>query len=124
MERQILDESIRADSKNLLALRKNIDSIISLKTKPPGHDKKEQEEKPTVISVLDDNNSKDGSKSPAELGPLTLTQVVRPKNLLPQMHNKTLFKAAMEYAMGTEISTRTLKEHSEFVEKQIQMAKQ
>ena len=31
-----------------------------------------------------------------------------PKNLFPQLHEKTMFKAAIEYSMGNQQTTRSL----------------
>ena len=42
-----------------------------------------------------------------------------PKNLFPQLHEKTMFKAAIEYSMGNQQTTRSLNDHNLSIEKQV-----
>ena len=45
--------------------------------------------------------------------------VVNPRHLLPEMHDKTMFKAAVEYSMGKNITTRSLVDDESSIEKQV-----
>ena len=40
-----------------------------------------------------------------------------PKNLFPQLHEKTMFKAAIEYSMGNQQTTRSLNDQNLSIEK-------
>lgn len=40
------------------------------------------------------------------------------------MHDKTMFKAAVEYSLGKDITTRSLKDEKSSIEKQVLDAKQ
>ena len=43
-----------------------------------------------------------------------------PKNLFPHLHEKTMFKAAIEYSMGNnQQTTRSLNDHNLSIEKQV-----
>ena len=49
---------------------------------------------------------------------------VNPRHLLPEMHDKTMFKAAVEYSMGKTITTRSLVDDESSIEKQVLDGKQ
>jgi hypothetical protein len=42
---------------------------------------------------------------------------INPRHLLPGMHDKTMFKAAVEYSMGKTITTRSLVDDESSIEK-------
>ena len=50
----------------------------------------------------------------------TPLKVVRPKYILPQLHEKTHFKAALEYAIGQDMTAQSLRDDNKVIKKIIQ----
>lgn len=50
---------------------------------------------------------------------INLSRIARPKYLLPTLHEKTHFKAALEYSLGTELTHRSLHDKGGKVERAI-----
>ena len=48
-----------------------------------------------------------------------VNSTLQPKNLLPQLHEKTFFKAAMEYSLGDRITTKALNDTEGSIQKQV-----
>jgi hypothetical protein len=63
--------------------------------------------KPLKQEPIDENDSLDPPKKQMILKTKTPMRV-QPRHLLPKLHEKTMFKAAIEYTMGEAITTRSL----------------
>ena len=46
-------------------------------------------------------------------------RLARPKHLLPKLHDKTHFKAAIEYSLGDQVTTRSLHDDQKEIERYI-----
>ena len=62
----------------------------------------------TAADAYEDEIAPSRNKSHNQAMTSYVNATLQPKNLLPQLHEKTFFKAAMEYSLGEKVKTKAL----------------